>query len=129
MDTPSALSILVLVLLFQLKHAICDGLLQTSWMLTQKGIYGKPGGLAHAGLHLAGSFLALVLFGETLALAAALALADALAHYHIDYFKEMLAKRKGWTPRDSYFWWLLTADQALHHFTYLAMAAAVVVLS
>lgn len=129
MEIPSALSILVLVFLFQLKHAICDGMLQTRWMLTEKGVYGKPGGLAHAGLHLLGSFIALLVFGTGLAIALALAIADAIVHYHIDFFKEMMAKNRGWTPRDSYFWWLLTADQAVHHFTYLAMAAAVVVLA
>ncbi len=128
METPSALSILFLVLLFQLKHAVCDGLLQTRWMLSEKGIYGKPGGIAHAGLHLLGSFAGLVVFGAGLAAALGLALVDAVAHYHIDFFKEMVSRQRGWTPRDNYFWWLLTADQALHHFTYLAMAAAVVLL-
>ena len=129
METPSAFSILFLVLLFQLKHSVCDGLLQTRWMLAEKGIYGKPGGLVHAGLHLAGSLAALSIFGVGFGLALQLALADAIVHYHIDYFKEMTAKQRGWTPRDTYFWWLLTADQALHHFTYLAMAAAVVLMA
>jgi hypothetical protein len=128
METPSALSILFLLLLFQVKHAVCDGLLQTRWMLDQKGIYGKPGGLAHAGVHLLGSFLALMIFGVGFTGSIGLAVTDAVIHYHIDFSKELVAKQQGWTPRDTYFWWLLTADQALHHFTYLAMAAAVVML-
>ena len=94
METPSALSILLLLLLFQLKHAVCDGLLQTRWMLTEKGLYGKPGGIAHAGLHMLGSVLALTVFGVGFAAAAGLALADAVVHYHIDFFKEAVSRQR-----------------------------------
>lgn len=126
MGTVSAQGILLLVLLLQLKHALCDGPLQTVWMISEKGFYGKPGGLAHSLLHGTSSFVALSWFGLPFGYAAALSLADAVIHYHIDYFKEVLVRRMGWTPRDRFFWWTLATDQILHHMTYIAMAFAVV---
>ena len=126
METVSAFGILILVLLLQLKHSVCDGPLQTPRMVVEKGTYGKAGGLAHAGLHGAGSILVFVLFGLPVWLALALACADFVIHYHIDFLKENLVRRKGWTTRHNYFWWTLAADQTLHHMTYIAMAAVVV---
>lgn len=129
METVSALGILILVLLLQLKHSVCDGPLQTQWMVSEKGIYGRTGGLAHAGLQGLGSVLALFLFGMPAWYTLVLAAADFTIHYHIDFYKESLVRRMGWTPRDNYFWWTLAADQTLHHLTYIAMAAAVVLHS
>ena len=127
METPSTLGILILVLLLQLKHAVIDGPLQVRWMLVEKSIYGKPGGLMHAGLHGLGSVAALALFGAGAGLAIVLAVTDAVVHYHVDFAKEAVVARRGWTTKDSFFWWALAADQTMHHITYIAMAAAVVV--
>ena len=124
----TALGILILVLLLQLKHSVCDGPLQTPRMVAE-GRYGLRGGLAHAGLHGLGSLLALFLFGLPAWLVLLLAAADSVIHYHIDFLKETLVRTKGWTTSDSYFWWTLAADQTLHHLTYIAMAAAVVVVA
>lgn len=125
MAAPAALSILGLVLLLQVKHAICDGPLQVGWMLRQKGHYGQPGGLAHSAIHGAGTFAVLLAFGVGAGLAAVLSLADAAIHYHVDYAKENIVRRSGWTPSAPYFWWALTADQMLHQITYTGLAAAV----
>jgi len=126
MSAPSALEILVLVLLLQLKHAAFDGPFQTRWMIDGKGRFGSLPGITHAALHAAGSLVALLLFGLPAAFAAILALADGLIHYHVDFAKEWLVQRQRWTVRDSYFWWTLAADQTLHHITYIVMAAIVV---
>ena len=40
---------------------------------------------------------------------------------------QLLRVRKGWTPRDKFFWWTLAADQTSHHVTYVALAAVVVI--
>ncbi len=125
----TALGVLWLVALLQFKHAICDGPLQTLWMLKEKGIYGKAGGLAHAGIHGAGSLIMLLVFGMGLLPSLLLAAADALIHYHVDYAKESVVRKKDWSPDKPYFWWALTVDQMLHHFTYLGMAAVIVVLA
>ena len=125
MDTPSALSILFLVMLLQVKHAVIDGPLQHQWMVADKGAYGRPGGLAHAALHGAGSLVALIVFGVGAMPSLMLAAADTVVHYHIDYTKEKLVRGKGWTSGQPYFWWIFMADQMAHHLGYLAMAAAV----
>lgn len=127
METPAALGILVLLSLLQVKHAVCDGPLQRLWMLREKGFYGKAGGLAHAAIHGAGSLAALVLFDVAAPLAAGLAVADTVLHYHIDFAKETLVRQRRWAFDQAVFWWALTVDQMLHQFTYIAMAAVVIV--
>ena len=125
MGSHSTLGVLVLVVLLQLKHAICDGPLQLRWMLKQKGFYGKPGGLVHAGIHGVGSLLMLLVFGLAPLPSVALAAADAAVHYHVDFAKETVVRRRAWTADSPYFWWALSADQLLHQFTYVGMSAVV----
>ena len=122
----TALGVLQLVLLLEVKHFVCDGPLQTRRMVEEKSSYGQRLGLVHAGLHGVASLGLLGLLGIGWGLAAGLALAEAAIHYHIDFVKENVAKSAGLTVRDRTFWWLMAGDQALHHVTYLAMAAAVV---
>lgn len=126
MEGVSPAGILLLLALFQLKHALIDGPLQTLWMIDQKGQYGRPGGIIHAGLHGAGSFLALLFFGLAPAPAALLAAFDMIIHYHADFAKESLVRRNGWSTQTPAFWWVMMADQMIHQFTYLAMAFAVI---
>ena len=127
MGSVSALDILFLLLLLQVKHAVCDGPLQTLWMLREKGFYGKPGGLAHAGIHGLGSLMAFIVFGMAALPSLALALADSVVHYHVDFTKETVVRRNRWSADKPYFWWALTADQMVHQFTYVALAAAVII--
>lgn len=129
MASSSAFYLLLVLVLLQVKHAIFDGPLQVQWMLRDKGFYGKRGGFAHAGLHGLGSLAVLLVAGVTPGVSLGLAGLDALVHYHVDYAKGLLVRRKGWTAEQSYFWWALTADQMCHQFTYLAMATAIVKLA
>jgi hypothetical protein len=115
--------VLALILALQVKHFICDGPLQTLQMVKDKSIYGKPMGLAHAGIHLVGTALVATLFGLPLFTVAKLAVAEGLIHYHIDYFKERLVKGMDWRTPDASYWWALTGDQALHHASYVLLAA------
>lgn len=126
MAVATPLGILFLVFLLQVKHFICDGPLQTTSMIADKSVYGKKMGLAHAGLHGLGSLVVLPIAGLSLGSAVIFALADCVTHYHVDYFKENFVKSRGWTPKDTFFWWSLAVDQAMHHFFYLAVAAVVV---
>ena len=118
--------ILLVLLLLQVKHAVFDGPLQRQWMLREKGFYGKRGGLAHAGLHGLGTFMALAILAQGLGLSLLLAAFDAAIHYHVDFIKETIVRRYRWTSVDNYFWWALSADQMFHQFTYLAIAAAII---
>ncbi len=126
METTLAFAALIQLALLQVKHAIFDGPLQHSWMLREKGFYGKPGGIVHAGLHGLGTFAALGILGVDIFPMLALAAADAFIHYHVDYIKETMVRRNGWTVEQPYFWWALSTDQLIHQFTYLGIAAALV---
>lgn len=129
METISPEGILLLLVLFQVKHALGDGPLQTSRMVKEKGFYGQAGGFYHAGIHGVGSFLALLVFGLGMIPALLLGAAEAVVHYHIDYSKETLARRNGWTQDKPAFWWALMGDQMMHQLTYLAIAFAVIRIS
>jgi hypothetical protein len=118
-------TILILFFLFMMKHFIVDFLLQFRYQWSNKGTYGHPGGLLHAGLHGIGTALCLLMFSWEDILF--LALMDAVFHYHIDWAKMNLNARMGWTATTSeYFWWLLGLDQLLHMLTYLAIIALVI---
>ena len=64
-----------------------------------------------------------------LLLAAAIALGEFAVHYHIDWLKEQVIHRNGWTAHDRGFWCALGADQFVHGLTYLALVALLVMAS
>ena len=102
------------------KHLICDFPLQVPFHYLNKGTYGHPGGLAHAGIHVVGTFFVLCLFAP--ALAVYLALVDGIVHYHMDWAKMNINKHYGWKPDNSeYFWWLVGFDQWVHCMTYIGI--------
>jgi Protein of unknown function (DUF3307) len=116
------LQIAVLMILgLQLKHIICDGPLQTVQMVRDKSIYGKSQGVAHAAIHIAGSFVVFLLSGLPLEQCLGLAALDGVIHYHADFVKENVVKFKKWGTTDGPFWWALTTDQAVHHMTYVLL--------
>ena len=57
----------VLMIGLELKHFVADYLLQPGWILAGKGDFRKPGGYAHAGIHVAFSALVLAIAGTPLA--------------------------------------------------------------
>lgn len=118
---PDSNTIILALALFALKHFIADFVLQSNWMVQGKGRYGHPGGLAHAAIHMAGSVPALLVLGAPPGVLVALVLFEGLVHYHIDFSKEVIARRLSVGPSDKAFWVLLGGDQFLHHATYLAM--------
>ncbi|SFV38908.1 DUF3307 domain-containing protein [Hyphomicrobium facile] len=104
------------------KHAIADFILQTDQIFRQKGSYGAPGGLWHALIHILLTAPVFLLFpGGGPGLAAVLLGGEFVLHYHIDWTKEQIVRREGWTPKDKYFWWALGIDQLLHGLTYVAI--------
>jgi Protein of unknown function (DUF3307) len=114
-------AVLLLLLALQIKHVICDGPLQTPRMVREKSAYGKPHGLLHALVHVAGCAVVLGVWGLPLPLVAGLAGLDGIIHYHVDYAKENVVKAMGWGPAHGPFWWAIIADQALHHMTALVI--------
>lgn len=109
------------------KHTAADFFLQRPYQYCNKGIYGHPGGLLHAGIHVALTPLVyLVIAPASLLLVATIATGEFIVHYHVDWAKEQLTKANGLTPQTSAFWHALGVDQLLHGLTYLAIVAALV---
>ena len=108
---------LLLVLLF-VKHFVVDFIFQTHKQVIEKGIYGAQGGIEHSGQHAIATFFILLLFISWPG-AVILATIDGLLHYHIDWTKININKRKNLTTNDKEFWVWLGADQLAHTLTYL----------
>jgi hypothetical protein len=117
-----------LLFLFGIKHFFADFVWQTSWMQSEKGTYGAPGGLAHAGVHSLGTLVVLVAVFPWSAwshvAAVMLAVMDGVIHYHVDWAKTNLSR--GLTPADQRFWIWFGADQTLHYLTYVAIIGIIV---
>lgn len=111
----------VFALLF-LKHFVVDFPMQTHYQYSNKGTYGHPGGILHAGLHTIGTLVFLVPFLGYSGLLLILSIAEGVVHYHIDWAKMQINTRANWACNTSeWFWVLLGFDQFLHYMTYFVM--------
>jgi hypothetical protein len=70
-----------------------------------------------------------VLVPGSLLLVVGITLAEFAVHYHVDWFKEQVMQRNGWTSHDRGFWYALGTDQLVHGLTYLVIVAVLVVAS
>lgn len=111
--------IVTLISFLTLKHFFVDFPLQSDWMISQKGYYGKLGGIIHAAIHGIFSFFIVFLFAPQVAFL--FGFFDAIAHYHIDYMKMVIGRIHSYTPKDKEFWMLIGIDQYLHYMTYLVL--------
>lgn len=117
---------LILMSLLFTKHFIVDFPLQKPYQWQNKGTYGHPGGVLHAGLHALGTLI--VFYFVAPAAAIYLAVIDGVVHYHIDWAKMNLNARMGWGANThEQFWILLGLDQLLHALTYIGLVALVTV--
>lgn len=118
------IEILIVLSALFVKHFIVDFPLQANpYQYENKGTYGHPGGILHAGLHSIGTFICLIFFAP-LQIACILSLVDGILHYHIDWSKMNLNKKLGYGPTTHEgFWILLGLDQLLHTLTYIGIVA------
>ena len=122
-----AILILVALAVLMAKHMAADFFLQSTYQYRNKGTYGHPGGLLHSGIHVALTPLVyLVIAPVSLLLVAGIAIGEFVVNYHIDWTKEQIVRRFGWTPETSRFWNALGFDQFLHGLTYLAIVAVLI---
>ena len=115
---------LILTLLF-VKHFLADFCWQTDRMLRDKGHFWRIGGLQHAGLHGALTYVILMHF---LGLQACVMLAvfDAVVHYTVDWFQRRATVKLAYDSNQFWFW--IGVDQLLHALTYLTIGFVVSVL-
>lgn len=115
---------LAIMLMLTVKHFIADFVIQTDWMIAEKGYYGKMGGIAHAAVH--GFFTLVILTVFAPSVAVYYAFLDFVVHYHIDWAKMKIVQKYSYTPADKQFWKWVGVDQMLHYLTYIFIASAVV---
>lgn len=121
--TDSAATVLAVFAVLELKHYVFDYVLQTPYQFLNKGTYGHPGGLIHAGLHAVGTLAAFLVIAPPLLLGAAIIAGEFVVHYHVDWTKEALLRTLKLKPTDGEYWRIYGADQLAHHLTYVAIAA------
>ncbi len=113
--------------LLLVKHCIADFFLQTAFQYKNKGIYGHPGGILHAGIHAVSTLpVFLILPPASLAMGILIPVGEFVVHYHVDWLKEQAVKRNGWTPNTPGFWHALGIDQLAHGLTYVAIVAILI---
>jgi hypothetical protein len=121
----SNIALLLLLAAFQMKHFLGDYVFQSPYILAHRRIWGHPGGLLHAGVHVALTLPILLVAGVPWGLTLLILTGEFLFHYHLDWAKDRLNHAKGWTPADTPFWWLVGIDQMLHQLSYLVIAGIV----
>lgn len=109
--------LLILLLVFQIKHFICDYPLQNAYMLGKMKANGwiKPLA-AHSAVHAWFTFLILLLIQPSnVLLYLLLPVADFILHFIVDRIKASPNLGGKFKPEQPYFWWALGADQMVHH--------------
>ena len=115
------------LVLFQVKHFICDFVLQTAYLYRNKGIYGHRAVFIHAGLHALGSLPAVLLLTRDSSLVAVILAVEFLIHYHVDWLKLYIDKHFRLGINQSLYWVIFGADQLLHQLTYVGILAVLTV--
>jgi len=123
MSHETALALWALLAL-QIKHFLCDYVLQTEYQVRTKGIYGHVGGFIHSGLHALFTIPALLILGASLKAVAIVVVVEFAIHYHADWSKANIDKRYQWGFSDQRYWILFGTDQLIHQLTYLGIVYA-----
>ena len=128
--------IFTLLVLFQLKHFVCDYPLQNQYMLGKMQATGWIQPLAaHAAVHACVTAIIVLWFcilsdQHILAviLTPVLALSDFIIHFTVDRIKASPKLGGRFNPAQPYFWWALGADQMAHHLTHYLFIAIIVLI-
>lgn len=114
----------IIMFMFVSKHFIADFILQTPWMIREKGNYGEAGGLVHSGIHVLFTVTGLTMLTDTIEIPLGMIILigaiEFIVHYHVDWAKIKLNRYTNWNPSNPEFWYLLGLDQYLHVITYVA---------
>ena len=121
--SPAITLLLASLALFEVKHFLCDFVLQTAYLYRHKGIYGHPAGFIHAGLHAVGSLPAMLLIGGAPGLVATIVIGELLVHYHVDWLKLYIDRHYRLRIDRSTYWIIFGLDQLLHQATYVVILA------
>jgi hypothetical protein len=123
------MEIILLLVLFEIKHWYADFVIQTYKQTVHKGIYRDPIGISHTVDHMYTSLIVLIFFSLFIhALAPltmlAVVIVEGIIHYHVDYIKVHYGCKDHTKPL---YWNQFGQDQLAHQLTYLAMVAYLLV--
>lgn len=133
-------SLLALSALFFVKHLLADGPLQTDYQAANKGVFLHPAGFSHAGVHVAGTAICLLVWMAAtstalpVAMIALLLAVEFVAHYLIDWSKCYVDRKGAWAEatvdadgravlmiKNKYYFFSFLTDQTCHSLTYVGL--------
>lgn len=124
--------LVLLLVLFQLKHFLCDYIFQNRYMLGKfNGGWSWITPLAvHCLVHAVGTYFIALFFIDTFVYAVEkslqLALFDFGMHFVMDRIKASPNLLGRWKPDHHYYWWTLGLDQMIHHLTHYAIVFGII---
>lgn len=110
-------TIFALIVVFQLKHYVCDYLLQTKYMLGKFKLKGwfLPL-LSHCSFHAVATLIIVKFFGGSNEVALYVAVFDLIAHFFMDWVK--VENSRDMSHSNPKYWYILGFDQMFHHLTH-----------
>ena len=125
MLSQSAIDILSALIFLSVKHTIADFFLQLPYQYKNKGLYGHPGGLLHALIHIICTTpVFLIIPPSSITIAGLILLVEFIAHYHIDWLKKNFVHWQNLHAKTEAFWYAIGIDQLAHNLTYIGIIAA-----
>lgn len=118
-------TLLIVLILFQIKHWYIDFVNQSDEEVAHKGIYLDWRGMKHSLKHgLATAAILIAFFGtDYYIFSIILGLIDFVTHYHIDWVKMNYGNRDITTPA---FWNHLGLDQMAHQLVYIGLVFLII---
>jgi hypothetical protein len=116
-------TIILILILLQIKHWYIDFVDQTEEEVKHKGIYLNWLGLKHSLKHALATFI-IFFFFITVEGALIVAFIDFIIHYHTDWIKMKFGNRDIKTKE---FWAQLGLDQMVHQLTYIGLVSLLIV--
>ena len=117
------MEILLLLLLFQIKHWYADFKIQTYMQTVKKGVWLDPVGMSHTCDHIWTTLVVLMIFSffHTLnpLVIIFIAIAEGIYHYMVDFTKVKYGCKDNTKPQ---FWNQFGLDQLAHQVSYLIIA-------
>ena len=113
------------LVLFETKHFVVDFLIWRGNPETD-AVYGHRRNIAHAVLHALLSLPAILIFTRSVELIAPIMAAEFYVHYHLDFMRAWIIKRRGLLPGDTRYRIVFGFGQFAHQMTYILILAILV---
>jgi hypothetical protein len=105
-------------ILLNLKHFICEYILQSEQLFFHRMRYGSINSFIHTFHHAFGTTVAGLLLKFDLVLILGLVLIEAFIHYHVDW---AIARFGAQSYKDKKYWQWRGAEEFMHHVTFILL--------